>query len=189
MSFPKIFLLKNLHHPLIFRIALSALITDPTLAAMLKDTVSITVLRAGGKENMIPDLAEASLDIRLLPSRNPEAFLENLKDLIADKRVEIEVIHSPQEAAISDMNSEFYNTLSDVLNELVPTSITAPMLTPGTTDSCFFRSKGVNCYGLFPAIIDPGELARFHGIDERISIENLRLGTQIIYEVLQRLTY
>lgn len=189
MSFPKTFLLKNLHHPLIFRIALSALITDPTLAAMLKDTVSITVLRAGGKENMIPDLAEASLDIRLLPSRNPEAFLENLKDLIADKRVEIEVIHSPQEAAISDMNSEFYNTLSDVLNELVPTSITAPMLTPGTTDSCFFRSKGVNCYGLFPAIIDPGELARFHGIDERISIENLRLGTQLIYEVLQRLTY
>jgi len=41
---------------------------------------------------------------------------------------------------------------------------------------------------LFPAIITPDELARFHGIDERISIENLRLGVQIFYETLLRLT-
>jgi acetylornithine deacetylase/succinyl-diaminopimelate desuccinylase-like protein len=41
---------------------------------------------------------------------------------------------------------------------------------------------------LFPAIIDPGELARFHGIDERISLENLQLGTQITYQVLSELT-
>ena len=62
------------------------------------------------------------------------------------------------------------------------------MLTPGTTDSCFFRQKGVNSYGLFPAIIDPSELGRFHGIDERISFENLLLGIQIIYDVLVELT-
>ncbi|HEY5269719.1 MAG TPA: M20/M25/M40 family metallo-hydrolase [Anaerolineales bacterium] len=189
MPFPKSFLLKNLHNPLIFRLMQSALTSDPTIAAMLKDTLSITVLRAGGKENIIPDRAEATLDIRLLPDRTPEAFLENLKKLIADERVEFEVILSPEQAAISDVNTEFYKTLSSVLKELVPASITAPMLTPGTTDSCFFRRKGVNSYGLFPAIINPGELTRFHGIDERISIENLRLGTQITYEVLRGLSY
>ena len=86
------------------------------------------------------------------------------------------------------MHTEFFKTLSGVLKELAPNSITVPMLTPGTTNSCFFRQKGVNCYGLFPAVIDPGELARFHGIDERISIDNLRLGTQIIYEVLRKLS-
>jgi acetylornithine deacetylase/succinyl-diaminopimelate desuccinylase-like protein len=61
------------------------------------------------------------------------------------------------------------------------------MLTPGTTDSCFFRQKGVNCYGLFPAVINPEELARLHGVDERISIDNLRLGTQITFEVLREI--
>ena len=188
LPFPKSFLLKNLRHPLFFHFARSALTGDQTIAAMLKDTVSITVLQAGGKENMIPEIAEATLDIRLLPNHNPDSFLENLKQLIGDKRVEIDVVQSPQKAEISDINNEFYSTLSEVLTELVPTSITVPMLTPGTTDSCFFRGKGVNCYGLFPAIIDSGELTRLHAIDERISIENLQLGTRIIYEVLQKLT-
>jgi acetylornithine deacetylase/succinyl-diaminopimelate desuccinylase-like protein len=188
MPFPKSFLLKNLHNPLIFRLMQSTLTADSTIAAMLNDTLSITVLRAGGKENIIPDRAEATLDIRLLPDRSPETFLENIKKLIADDRVEIEVIQSPQQANISDVNTDFYKTLSSVLQELVPQSITAPMLTPGTTDSCFFRRKGISSYGLFPAIINPGELARFHGIDERISIENLLLGIQITYEVLRKLS-
>jgi carboxypeptidase PM20D1 len=85
------------------------------------------------------------------------------------------------------MQSEFFQTIADVIHILEPDSITTPLLTPGTTDSCFFRRKGVNSYGLFPAIITPNELARFHGIDERISIDNLRLGVQITYEVLQRM--
>lgn len=188
LPFPKSILLKNLHFPLIFRLLQSALTSDPTIAAMLKDTLSITVLQAGGKENIIPDRAEATLDIRLLPDRTPESFLENLKIIIADNRLEIEIIQFPQSANISDVNTEFYTTLSNVIKKLVPTGITAPLLTPGTTDSCFFRREGVNSYGLFPAIINPDELKRFHGIDERISIENLRLGTQITYEVLKKLS-
>ncbi|MBI9107552.1 MAG: M20/M25/M40 family metallo-hydrolase [Spirochaetales bacterium] len=186
-SFPQSFLLKNLHNPLIFRLMQSALTSDSTVAAMLKDTVSITVLRAGEKENIIPEIAEATLDIRMLPGRSTEGFLEKLKSLIADEQVEIEIIHAPEETVISNIDTDFYRTLSEVIRELVPKGITAPLLTPGTTDSCFFRQKGINAYGLFPAIIDPGELARFHGIDERISVENLRLGTQITYEVLRRL--
>ncbi len=98
------------------------------------------------------------------------------------------IIHSPKPARVSDTNAEFFHTLSGVLRELVPDSLAVPLLTPGTTDSCFFRRKGVNSYGLFPAIIDPGELARFHGIDERISIDNLRLGTQILFEVLRKMS-
>lgn len=188
MPFPKSILLRNLGNPLVFRLLQSTLSANLTIAAMLKDTLSITVLRAGGKENIIPELAEATLDVRLLPDRDPQAFLEGLKRLIDDPRVEIETIQAPAVANVSDTDSDFFQALSGVLADLVPQGITVPMLTPGTTDSCFFRRKGVNAYGLFPAIIDPGELARFHGIDERLSLENLRLGTEIIYRVLQKLT-
>ncbi len=184
MPFPRSFLLKHLDNPLIFRMIQPALASDPTIAAMLKNTLSITVLRAGEKENVIPDHAEASLDIRLLPDCAPQTFLEQLKQLIADERVRIEIVQAPEPAATSDFKSEFFQALTNVIHNLAPGSITTPMLSPGTTDSCFFRRKDINCYGLFPAIITPGELTRFHGIDERISTENLRLGTQIIYEVL-----
>jgi acetylornithine deacetylase/succinyl-diaminopimelate desuccinylase-like protein len=85
---------------------------------------------------------------------------------------------------ISAYDSALFRAIAEVTARLVPGSITVPMLTPGATDSCFFRRKGINTYGLFPAIITPEELAGFHGIDERISLENLQLGTRIIYEVL-----
>ncbi|HHY58636.1 MAG TPA: M20/M25/M40 family metallo-hydrolase [Chloroflexi bacterium] len=188
LPYPKSFLLQHLDNPLVFRLAQPTLTADPTIAAMLKDTLSITVLRAGGKENVIPDRAEATLDLRLLPDHEPETVMATLRQLIADPRVTIEIIQAPAAAAVSDVNSEFYRTLTAVLKRLTPGCVTAPMLTPGTTDSCFFRRMGVNSYGLFPAIIDPGELARFHGIDERISIKNLRLGTRIFYEVLSAMT-
>jgi acetylornithine deacetylase/succinyl-diaminopimelate desuccinylase-like protein len=78
---------------------------------------------------------------------------------------------------------------SSVSARLVPGSVTAPMLTPRTTDSRFFRRKGINTCGLFLAIITPEDLAEFHGIEERISLENLRLGTRIVYEVLKSLCH
>lgn len=188
MPFPASFLLNHLHNPLFFRLMRKTLAANPTIAAMLKDTLSITVLRAGAKENVVPDRAEASLDVRLLPEHDPEVFLEGLKALINDERVEIEVIQAPQAGSISDVNSEFYRTLVEVVQRLVPDGVCAPLLTPGTTDSCFFRQKGVNCYGLIPAILNPSELDRMHGIDERISLENLQLGTRVIYEVLREMT-
>lgn len=188
MPFPRSLLLRNAGNPLVFRLLKPTLTADATIDAMLKDTLSVTVLRAGGKENIIPDCAEATLDARLLPDHDPQAFLDDLKRRINDPRVDIQLVQTPEAANISQTNSEFFQTLSGVLRELVPQGVSVPMLTPGTTDSCFFRRKGVNAYGLFPAIITPGELARFHGIDERISLDNLRLGTEVTYRVLERMT-
>jgi acetylornithine deacetylase/succinyl-diaminopimelate desuccinylase-like protein len=184
MAFPKSLLLAHLGNPLAFHLARPALAADPMLSAMLRDTMSVTVLSSGGKENVIPDKAEAVIDARLLPGHDPDAFIALLTKLIDDARVSIEAIQSPHPATPSDTGSEFYKALAATLSSLFPESVTVPMLTPGTTDSCHFRRKGVQCCGLFPAVITPGELARFHGIDERISIENLVLGTRIIYETL-----
>jgi len=188
LPFPKSFLLKHLDNPLFLHLAQPALTASPTVAAMMRDTLSVTVLRAGSKENMIPERAEATLDIRLLPEHDTDGFLKTLNHMVGDARVEFEILHAPQPAVVSAMDSEFFTALKSVLGDLVPGSRAVPMLTPGTTDSCFYRQRGVNCYGLFPALIDADELARFHGIDERISIENLILGTRIVYEVLDRLT-
>lgn len=187
MPFPKSLLLKNLDTPLFFRLALPALTANPTIAAMLKDTMSITVLQAGGKENIIPERAEATLDLRLLPDRAPAEMVEKLKRLVDDPRIEFETLQAPEPATASSPDSEFFRAISETIRELLPNSLVTPMLTPGTTDSTFFRQKGAQSYGLFPILIDPGELARFHGIDERISLDNLRLGLQITYHMLERI--
>jgi len=187
MPFPKSLVASALGNPLAFRIARPALAANPTISAMLRDTISVTVLEAGEKENIIPDKAQAVLDIRLLPDQDPGEFLDRLDRIIGDDRVRVEPIQSPTPGAPSRTDTEFYRTLSETLSRCTPGSVTAPMLTPGTTDSCHFRRKGVQCYGLFPAILDPGELDRFHGIDERISLDNLGLGTRVVYETLAAL--
>ncbi len=182
--FPQSLLLRHLDNPLAFALARKSLTAAPSVNAILRNTLSLTVLRAGGKENVIPEQAEAVLDVRLLPGEDPDGFIGKLKTVIADERVQVEVIQYPEPTTISTYDSTLFRAIADVTARLVPGSITVPMLTPGATDSCFFRRKGISTYGLFPAIITPKELAGFHGIDERISLENLQLGTRIIYEVL-----
>ena len=186
-SLPQNFLLKHLKNPLIFKLLRPTLAENETISAILRDTISITVLHAGAKENVIPEKAEATLDIRLLPDHDPKAFLKKLKTLINDDRVEIIYHGDFKQSNISNTESEFFTTLCDVLQEQVPDSISTPMLTPGATDSSTFRQQGVNAYGLFPAIITPEELDGFHNHNERISIDNMALGTRITYEVLKRM--
>jgi len=185
--FPQSLLLRHLDNPLAFALARKALVSEPAIGAILRNTLSLTVLRAGSKENVIPERAEAVLDARLLPGEDPDAFIEELEAVIADERVRVEVIQYPESTTVSAYDSALFRAIAEVTARLSPGSVTVPMLTPGATDSCFFRQKGINTYGLFPAIITPDDLAGFHGIDERISLDNLRLGTRIIYDVLNEM--
>jgi len=182
--FPQSLLLRHLDNPLIFALARKSLAAEPAISAILRNTLSLTVLHAGSKENVIPERAEAVLDVRLLPGEDPDAFIEELGAVISDERVQVEIIQYPEPTTISAYDGALFQAIAEVTSRLVPGSITVPMLTPGATDSCFFRRKGVSTYGLFPAIITSKELAGFHGIDERISLDNLCLGTRIVYEVL-----
>lgn len=183
--FPMSWVMRHLGNPFVMALARKTLTAAPAVGAMLQNTLSVTGLHAGSKPNVIPERAEAVLDVRLLPGEAVDGFIDSLERTIADRRVRVEVIQRPSPNAISDYDSLFYRTLAEVTGRLVPGSVTAPVLTPGATDSAHFRPRGYQTYGLFPAVITPDELARFHGIDERISVDNLRLGTQIIYEVLR----
>ena len=68
-----------------------------------------------------------------------------------------------------------------------PPGLVIPYMSPGTTDSRFFRRAGMQAYGFTPMLLDATELNRIHGRDERVSTANLRWGTQVVYETLQRL--
>jgi acetylornithine deacetylase/succinyl-diaminopimelate desuccinylase-like protein len=151
---------------------------------MLRNLVTPTMLRASDKENVIAQTAEAGLDMRLLPDEDVGAFVAGLERIIDDERVRLEIPDAVEKSSVSPFAGGFYDALAGVLKRHVPESVSVPMLTPGATDSCFFRRKGVAAYGLMPIVIDSGEISRMHGIDERISLENLQLGTQIVYDVL-----
>lgn len=173
--------------PLVGRWSRQTLLAQPGLAAMLHDTISVTIVRGGEKDNVIPGTAHAILDTRLLPHHDPARFCERLAQVIGDGRVSIEIVDPPTPAPVSPLDNPLYETLAAVMARQVPGAVVAPMPMTGVSDGRWFRQAGLPTYGLAPIVIDESDLAGMHGIDERISRTNLRLGTRVVYEVLQGL--
>jgi acetylornithine deacetylase/succinyl-diaminopimelate desuccinylase-like protein len=169
--------------------------TDETLAeevrAMLRMTVTPTMINGGVKENIIPSECEAVFDCRILPGQNPAQGMNEIRDLVKDvglEKLEFETIQA-NEPSESSAKTPLYETIVNALKEFEPACSVAPILLTGGTDSRFFRRIGSVCYGFQPQRADMpyGEIVKtIHGIDERISTENLVFGTTILYNIVQQ---
>jgi acetylornithine deacetylase/succinyl-diaminopimelate desuccinylase-like protein len=156
-----------------------------------KTTITPTIIHGGVKENIIPSECEAVFDCRVLPGQSVDETFNLIKNLLRDVGMdklsfEIIQIHDGNE---STTQTPLYITISNVLKEFEPNCGVTPTLTTGGTDSRFFRETGSICYGFHPMRPDePNDLLekRMHGIDERITIENLIFGTSIFYETVKK---
>jgi len=169
--------------------------TDKALAEeirpRIKTTITPTIIHGGTKENIIPSECELVFDCRVLPGQSVEQTLITIKKLLEDANLnklsfEIIQMHDGNE---STTQTTLYSVISDVLREFEPCCGVTPALTTGGTDSRFFRETGSVCYGFQPMRPDePNDQLekRMHGIDERITVENLVFGTSILYETLKR---
>jgi acetylornithine deacetylase/succinyl-diaminopimelate desuccinylase-like protein len=160
---------------------------DLLLNALTTDTISLTSVSGGVKVNVIPARAEATLDCRLLPGRDLSAFTEELRHVIDDPRVEIERIFGT-EGPSSSLDHELIRTVQAVVREQIEEAVVLPMVCVGFTDSRVFRQLGVPAYGFSPTLTSEEERRTIHGHDERTPIEGLRTGTQIMFEVVRRMT-
>ncbi len=185
--FPRSYLFNHAENPIVWSILRPILQGHPFLAPIIQDTISLTMLRGGESTNVVSAHAEARLDIRLLPDANPEAVLADLRSVIGDRKVSVEgeAISQPQQPVSTQ--TDFYQALVKTLQSLAPPGLVLPYLTPGATDSRFFRQVGMKSYGFMPMLLDGPELSRIHGIDERVSTANLRWGIQFVFETLRQL--
>jgi len=159
----------------------------PKINAILRNTISLTNLRAGFKENVIPSESEAVLDCRLLPDTDPREFLSWVRELVKDEAVEIEIIKESGSSQ-SPLKTEFFRVISEVVKTNTPGVDILPMVAAGFTDSRFFRELGAVAYGLIPAFYQPEEIEAMHGVDERITVESLGLGTKNIYDIIKAIS-
>ena len=187
-SFPASWLLCHPDFPLTRRLLSARLGRIPALHAMTRDTMTPTVLRAGEQANVAPDLAEATVDVRLLPDTDGQALVERIRAAVAGDGVTIEAGAVPDTTPASLTGSPMYKAMAASVQKHLPGAITAPFLTPVATDSRFFRRRGVDAYGLLPVVLTQRELDGIHGVDERISAEGLTLGVKIALDVLLQMT-
>ena len=177
-----------LRHPRLFKpVMLGTLGATAAGNAVSRDTVAITILDAGVKDNVIPGEAVATLNARLLPDRPVEGFLESLEAVIADERVEVRLVNEPVMARVSRYETSTFAAIQAVLEAEVPDVVVLPTLNPGTQDSRFFAAAGLDCYRFIPVSADAAARSTIHGNDELVAVEELGRGVRVYKALLESL--
>jgi acetylornithine deacetylase/succinyl-diaminopimelate desuccinylase-like protein len=162
----------------------AAFFANPHYAAAVGTTFAVTVLAAGDKRNVIPAEATAEVDCRLLAGDDPVEIVEWVRRVIDDDQVEVQVVQPPRAPNLSPTDTVVYRALADCLRARMPNVSVTPAILTGSSDSWVFRRAGLHSYGFSPFVLDEGELFRIHGVDERISLENVRAGVRAYGELL-----
>jgi acetylornithine deacetylase/succinyl-diaminopimelate desuccinylase-like protein len=171
---------KGLHDP-----SFSArLTTNPIYNAMVRDTISLTILQAGSKANVIPSESSATLDCRLIPGSSKENFLKEIKERLGDE-IEAEGKMEGKSIPPSPFNTDLFQAIQKFATSNDPDCPVVPFLLPGATDSRFRRERGITTYDFCPFRLPEKEIMRVHGNDERIALENLRFGIRMLMEVIK----
>jgi len=155
-------------------------------AALVRNTLTTTVLEGSPRTNVVPQTASAHIDARLLPGDSCESLADRVRSVVADPGIEIEILLSfPSQ--ISTTDSAVYRAIANVARATDPEATVVPRMIAGFTDAHYFRSLGIASYGFVPRRFRAGEAEGVHGIDERISTQNLGLGVRTLIEILREL--
>jgi acetylornithine deacetylase/succinyl-diaminopimelate desuccinylase-like protein len=150
-------------------------------------TFAPTIAHGGTKTNVIPDTVDLTLDIRTLPGQKAEHVDELVHRALGDLADEVDIeAQNIDEATASPVDTPLWDSMQRVITRLSPGSTNVPFTTVGATDARFFRRAGAVAYGagLFSERISFADFASmFHGDNERIDQESLRLGVEFFEAV------
>lgn len=142
--------------------------------AMIRTTTALTIVNAGNKDNVIPGLAEATVNFRLLPGDTRESVMQHVKAKANDERFELIALPGSSEPSpVSPTQSSSYQLINRTVRSLFPDTIVAPGLMVAATDSRYFSAISDHIYRFSPVRAKPEDLSRFHGTNERIATTNL----------------
>ena len=145
--------------------------TSPILNASLRTTTAPTIIEGGIKENVIPSHARAVINFRILPGDTADGVLAHVRRAVDDDTLEVRqygFVHNP--SPVSNPRAPQFRTLQRTIAQVFPGVIVAPMLAVGATDSRHFTAVSPNIYRFIPIRVAPEDLARVHGMNERVKV-------------------
>ncbi|PNJ53281.1 PM20D1 isoform 3 [Pongo abelii] len=185
-SFPVNIILSNpwLFEPLISRF----MERNPLTNAIIRTTTALTIFKAGVKVNVIPPVAQATVNFRIHPGQTVQEVLELTKNIVADNRVQFHVLSAfdPLPVSPSDDKALGYQLLRQTVQSVFPeVNITAPVTSIANTDSRFFTNLTTGIYRFYPVYIHPEDIKRMHGVNEKISVQAYETQVKFIFELIQ----
>jgi acetylornithine deacetylase/succinyl-diaminopimelate desuccinylase-like protein len=163
---------------------------EPRLASNVRSSISPNIIQGGYRINVIPSEAKASLDVRLIAGQDPEAFLNEVRRVINDPAIRVEWIPRDVRPATPSarLDSEVFKVLESAFARFYDTTV-LPTMSTGATDMAYLRAKGIQCYGVGPALDEEDGPKGFgaHSDQERILEAELHRFVRFHYEVVRDL--
>ncbi len=186
MSFGARALLANmwLFEPLFTRMMAS----EAQGSAMLRTTTAATMFNAGVKDNVLPINATAVVNHRILPGETVGSVIARVEDVIDDDRIRVTDISASQDPSpVSDPTGPAYQLLERTIRQTAGDAglVVAPYLLVGGTDAKFYSGSSANVFRFLPARMGPGAMERFHGTNERLSIDNFASSVRFFQQLIR----
>jgi acetylornithine deacetylase/succinyl-diaminopimelate desuccinylase-like protein len=157
--------------------------------AIQRSTISLTWFRSGvgdpPKINVIPSVAEAGLDCRVLPGTTKDQWIADIGRRLGDPGITIELINESDDPVVTTADSPLFRNIEAAIHRRHPDAVVTPTLIPYGTDSNAFRPRGVKSYGIFPAILSADTVASMHGDAERVPLDGVAEAAQVFFEALR----
>jgi acetylornithine deacetylase/succinyl-diaminopimelate desuccinylase-like protein len=167
------------------------------LGGLVRNTMVVMMITGGFKANAMPTQAEALVNARLLPGTDVPAFLDELRAVIGNPQVELEVVSNlPKDQVFdylrgrtsikpSSLDTDLFRTIESNARAAWPQVTVLPTMLAGGTDATPWRQRGIPVYGIAPFPVDPGGRGGVHGADERVPTAGIDKGSDYIFRIVR----
>ncbi len=153
--------------------------------ASTRTTIAPTIFNAGDKDNVLPGNAKATINFRLLPGDSIASVMQHLANVIDDPEVKLTIFSAIEASPVSDPAAPQLAKVAAAARAAMPGILAAPFLTIGGTDATHYTKISPNVYRFHFARFTPDDLKRFHGTNERISVDNYVEGVSFYAELIR----
>jgi acetylornithine deacetylase/succinyl-diaminopimelate desuccinylase-like protein len=156
----------------------------PYYNSVMRTTCVATQLFAGHAENALPQLAQATVNCRIVPGESPKAVQATLERIVGDTAVRFTPFKDPRPSPPSPLTREIMGPVEALAGEMWPGAVVIPDQSTGATDGLYTRNAGIPTYGVAAVFDEIGDV-RAHGRDERIGVEAFHKASEYWYRLIR----
>jgi len=167
-------------------LVLSKLLKSPSSAASARTTTAVTMLQGSTKSNVLPTIATAVVNFRILPGDTVDSIQAHLEHVIDDSRVTLSTEWANEASAVSPTDNIGFKLIESSIRRLDDNVLVTPYLVLGATDSRHFQALSANIYRFMMVSLNPETLKQFHGLNEQITVKDYLNAIQFYYAMLEQ---
>ncbi|MBO4383758.1 MAG: M20/M25/M40 family metallo-hydrolase [Clostridia bacterium] len=160
----------------------------PPTASMMHTTTSVTMASGSPQANVLPQVATATINVRILPGQTMDDVKRHLERVIRDRRVKVECVGGSDPAPMSATDTPTFRAIDEITTELFEKSVTVPFMVMGATDARHYRIVCDQLYRYSPFNIPPNIFLLFHSTNERITLDSMEKAVAFFKKYIKTLT-